>query len=213
MRLLLLVLLLSSVTICFGQSKTYSFVFLHKKSSAEQLAKEQLDKIMEGHMANIERLAKEGKLLVAGPFDGGGGIFILNTTSTDEARQWLSTDPGIQANRWDIEILPYTPRIGAVCIAKEPYEMVTYNFIRFVEMSTAIENAESILKQHHEFVLALKKSGNLITEGIFEPRGSILILKGEMNDNQFESDPAVQHGIISMESKKLWIAKGSFCEQ
>jgi len=213
MRLLLLVLLLSSVTICFGQSKTYSFVFLHKKSSAEQLAKEQLDKIMEGHMANIERLAKEGKLLVAGPFDGGGGIFILNTTSTDEARQWLSTDPGIQANRWDIEILPYTRRIGAVCIAKEPYEMVTYNFIRFVEMSTAIENAERILKQHHEFVLALKKSGNLITEGIFEPRGSILILKGEMNDTQFESDPAVQHGIISIESKKLWIAKGSFCEQ
>ena len=28
----------------------------------------------------------------------------------------------------------------------------------------------------------------------------------------FESDPAVQHGIISVESKKLWIAKGSFCE-
>ena len=153
MRLPLLVLLLSSVTICFGQSKTYSFVFLHKKSSAEQLPKEQLDKIMEGHLANIERLAKEGKLLVAGPFDGGGGIFILNTTSTDEARQWLSTDPGIQANRWDIEILPYTPRIGAVCVAKEPYEMVTYSFIRFVEKSTAMENAEGILKQHHEFVL------------------------------------------------------------
>ncbi len=167
---------------------------------------------MEGHLANIERLAKEGKLLVAGPFDGGGGIFILNTTSTDEARLWLSTDPGIQANRWDIEILPYTPRIGAVCIAKEPYEMVNYNFIRFVEKSTAIENAESILKQHHEFVLALKKSGNIITEGIFESRGSILILKGEMNDNLFESDPAIQHGIISIERKKLWIAKGSFCE-
>jgi len=213
MRLPLLVLLLSSVTICFGQSKTYSFVFLHKKSSAEQMPKEQLDKIMEGHLANIERLAKEGKLLVAGPFDGGGGIFILNTTSTDEARQWLSTDPGIQANRWDIEVLPYTPRIGAVCIAKEPYEMVTYNFIRFVENPTTIENAEGILKRHHEFVHALKKSGNIITEGIFEPRGSILILKGEMNDNQFESDPAVQHGVISVERKKLWIAKGSFCEQ
>jgi|SRR5688572_15228728 len=213
MRLPLLVLLLSSVTICFGQSKTYSFVFLHKKSSAEQLPKEQLDKIMEGHMANIERLAKEGKLLVAGPFDGGGGIFILNTTSTNEAKQWLSTDPGIQANRWDIETLPYTPRIGAVCVAKEPYEMVSYSFIRFVEKSTTIENTEGILKQHHEFVLALKKSGNIITEGIFESGGSILILKGEMNDNLFESDPAVQHGIISIETKKLWIAKGSFCEQ
>lgn len=51
---------------------------------------------MKGHMANINRLAKEGKLIVAGPFDG-GGVFILNTTSTDEARLWLNTDPGVQA--------------------------------------------------------------------------------------------------------------------
>lgn len=213
MRLLLLVLLLNPVTLCFSQSKTYSFVFLHKKSQAEQLSKEQLEKLMEGHLANIERLAKEGKLLVAGPFDGGGGIFILNTTSIDEARLWLSTDPGIQANRWDIEILPYTPRIGAVCTAKEPYEMVTYNFVRFVEKSTANENNEVILKQHHDFILAIKKNGNIITEGIFAAGGSILILKGEMDDTQFESDPAIQRGIISMEHKKLWIAKGSFCEQ
>jgi len=197
----------------FWPIKNILFRFPPQKSSADQLAKKQLDKIMEGHMANIGRLAKEGKLLAAGPFDGGGGIFILNTTSTDEARMWLSTDPGIQANRWDIEILPYTPRIGAVCIAKEPYEMVSYNFIRFVEKSVLVENAEGILKQHHEFVLALKNSGNIITEGIFESGGSILIMKGEMNDNLFESDPAVQHGIISIERKKLWIAKGSFCEQ
>jgi len=197
----------------FWPIKNILFRFPPQKSSADQLAKKQLDKIMEGHMANIGRLAKEGKLLAAGPFDGGGGIFILNTTSTDEARMWLSTDPGIQANRWDIEILPYTPRIGAVCIAKEPYEMVSYNFIRFVEKSVLVENAEGILKQHHEFVLALKNSGNIISEGIFESGGSILIMKGEMNDNLFESDPAVQHGIISIERKKLWIAKGSFCEQ
>jgi uncharacterized protein YciI len=213
MRLTLLMLLLNFATICFSQSKTYSFVFLHKKSSPEPLPKEQLDKIMEGHLANIGRLAKEGKLLVAGPFDGGGGIFILNTTSPDEARLWLSTDPGIQANRWDIEILPYSPRIGAVCIAKEPYEMVTYNFIRFVEKSTTIENADGILKQHLEFVLALKKSESIVTEGIFASTGSILILKEEMNDSQFASDPAIQRGIISIERKKLWIAKGSFCEQ
>lgn len=212
MKLALLVLLLNSVTICFSQSKTYSFVFLHKKSPGEQLPKEQLDKIMEGHMANINRLAKEGKLIVAGPFDGGGGVFILNTTSTDEARLWLSTDPGVQANRWDIEILTYTPRIGAVCVAKEPYEMVSYHFFRFVEAPTARKDAAGMLKQHQEFVQALNKGGNVITEGIFEPTGSILILKGELTDDPFVSDPAIQHGIISIDRKKLWIAKGSFCE-
>jgi uncharacterized protein YciI len=212
MRLALLVLLLNSTTICFSQSKTYSFVFLHKKESVEQMPKEQLDKIMEGHLANIERLAKEGKLIVAGPFDAGGGIFVLNTTSTEEATRWLSTDPGVQANRWDIEILPYTPRIGSVCVAKEPYQMVSYHFFRFIETSTDRKDAARILDQHKEFVHALHKSGNVITEGIFEPAGSIVILKEELNSDAFKSDPAIQQGIVSADHKKLWIAKGSFCE-
>src|SRR5687768_2101005 len=102
------ILLLFAFASSYGQRQTYTFVFLHKKDSAEVLPKEQVTKIMEGHMANIDRLAKEGKLLVAGPFDGGGGIFILKTTSVSEAKEWLSTDPGVQANRWNVEILPYT---------------------------------------------------------------------------------------------------------
>src|SRR5262245_34071025 len=81
----------------FSQATVYSFVFLHKKTHAVELPKEELDKIMDGHLANIERLANEGKLLVAGPFEGGGGIFILNTTSPEEAKSWLDTDPGIKA--------------------------------------------------------------------------------------------------------------------
>ena len=204
--------MLNSTVVCFSQSKKYSFVFLHKKPTAEKLPKDQLDKIMEGHLANIERLAKEGKLLAAGPFDGGGGVFILNTTSTDEAKNWLSTDPGVQANRWNVEILPYTPRIGAVCVAKEPYEMVTYEFIRFVEKGDTTKNATALLNQHHHYMQSQQKNENIVTEGVFDGAGNILILKGETDDDFFTQDPAIQQGIISFDRKKLWIAKGSFCE-
>src|SRR6186713_1563699 len=121
MKSILTLLILVSFQLSTAQ-KSYTIVFLNKKSDAAQLSPEQSKEIMDGHMANIGRLAKEGKLLAAGPFDGGGGIFILNTTSSDEARQWLSTDPGIQANRWDVEVLPYKPRVGSVCLVKEPYE-------------------------------------------------------------------------------------------
>ncbi len=76
--LLLLIATLTSSYV-FGQSSSYSFVFLNKKADAVQLPKEEGEKLMAGHMANIERLAKEGKLIVAGPFEGGGGIFIFNT--------------------------------------------------------------------------------------------------------------------------------------
>lgn len=214
MKIILFVFLYVSVFLSYSQQKSYSFVFLHAKSDAEKVPKEQLDKIMQGHMANIGRLAKEGKLIVAGPFDAGGGIFILNTTSVDEANQWLSTDPGVQAKRWNIEILPYSPRIGSVCVAPEPYEMVTYHFIRFSpNPKSKIGNASEFLKQHHEYAQKLEKEGNVVTEGYFEPNGNILILKGELKNELTELDPGVQHGILSVDIKKLWVAKGSFCEK
>lgn len=161
---------------------------------------------MQGHMANIERLAKEGKLLVAGPFEGGGGIFILNTASIDEARQWLSTDPGVQANRWNIEILPYETTIGGVCAVTEPYEMVTYNFIRFTCGDT--HNAKHTLTEHNEYISQLN---NVVTAGNFGSTGSILIMGGE--GYVTSSDPAIKSGRLTAENKTLWIAKGSFCEK
>jgi len=216
MRLLFLITLIASSSNIFSQSKSYAFVFLNKKPDAEQIPKEQLDKIMEGHLANINRLAEEGKLISAGPFEGGGGIFILNTTSVDEAKQWLSTDPGVKANRWNIEILPYKPRIGSVCAVSEPYEMVTYQFIRFkanISKSTA-QDYPNIFYKHDDYLKQLEKTGNIVTEGIFgDYDGGILVLKGELEKEVLESDPAVHEGLLELDFKQLWIAKGAFCEK
>jgi len=214
MRATLFFLFLAAFFHGHSQSKSYSFVFLNKKSDAEPMAKEKVDEIMKGHMANIERLAKEGKLIAAGPFEGGGGIFILNTTDTDEAKKWLSTDPGVQANRWNIEILPYTPRIGSVCVAKEPYEMVSYHSIRFrVTSGTSIENTDEIQKEHEKYLNTQVEKGNVITEGTFGAHGNILIVKEPLDAKLIASDPAIQKGIVSADNKILWIAKGSFCEK
>ena len=53
-----------------------------------------------GHMANIQRLAKEGKLALAGPFgDATGdwrGLFVFATADIDEAKALVATDPVIQ---------------------------------------------------------------------------------------------------------------------
>jgi len=51
-----------------------------------------------GHFENIRRLAKEGKLAVAGPFDGVDGwrgLFVFAVGSIDEARALVATDPVI----------------------------------------------------------------------------------------------------------------------
>ena len=52
-----------------------------------------------GHFANMERLAKEGKLALAGPFSddpaGWRGLFLLAVADVEEARRLTATDPVI----------------------------------------------------------------------------------------------------------------------
>lgn len=216
MRQILITIFLLFCLYGVAQNKQYTFVFLNTRTDKTELPKEETDKLMQGHLANITRLAEEGKLIVAGPFDGGGGIFILNTTSIDEANAWLSTDPGIQANRWKLDVLQYQPRMGGVCVAKEPYEMVTYTFIRFrsnIHKET-VGDYPVLLKKHDEYLKQVAKNGNVITEGIFDDQeGGILIMKGDIQAEVFENDPAVKSGTLLFEVKKLWVAKGAFCEQ
>jgi uncharacterized protein YciI len=214
-NLLILICLFGSAGVD-AQPKAYTIVFLNHKPDAEKIDKEAQTKLFEGHMANINRLAKEGKLLAAGPFEGGGGLFILNTGSQQEADEWVKTDPAVRANRWNIEILPYAPRIGSVCPASEPYEMVLYTFVRFnaiVEKFTA-STYPNLIRQHEAYVKNLIDSSEIITEATFGPNeGGILVLRTDVAPEAFSNDPGVQQGLLDVQVKKLYIARTSFCEK
>jgi len=214
-RRFLLPILLSVTVMALSQSR-YTFVFLHKKEDAEKVSKTVTDSLMKGHMANMERLAKEGKLLAAGPFHGGGGIFIFNTQNIEEAQEWLRSDPGVQARRWNVELQPYTPRFGGVCSVGEGYEMVTYSFVRFSAVVSKFNAGTytELMRAHDEYLKDIIATGNAVTEGVFGANeGGILVLKGEVQPEVFEADPGVQEGLIELSMKKLYIARGSFCEQ
>jgi uncharacterized protein len=77
------------------------------------------EKIQEGHMANITKLSKSGKLLVAGPFMedlNWRGIFILKCDTQDEAEKLIKTDPAIISGRLTYEIHPWMT--GKNCLFK-----------------------------------------------------------------------------------------------
>ena len=62
--------------------------------------------VFEGHMKNIERLANEGKLAIAGPFLGKGpfsGIFIFSVSTVEEAKALVDTDPAVKAGVFEME--------------------------------------------------------------------------------------------------------------
>jgi uncharacterized protein YciI len=192
------------------------FVFLHHRADKTELPKKQLDSIMDGHMNNIKQMAKDGRLLVAGPFEGGGGIFIFNSSSIDEVTEWLKADPGVRANRWKVEIQPYHWRVGQPRLAKEPIEMTNYNFVRFVPYIAKfnINDVPELLKKHDDYLIEIKRTGNVIAEGIFgDTEGGILIVKGDLASSVIESDPAVHEGLLEIDIKKLFVARGAFGEK
>ena len=199
-----------------AQDKAYMIVILNKKSNLPKLSADESKRISDGHFANINKLAAEKKLLAAGPFDGGGGIFILNTTSPEDVKEWISPDPGIQAERWDVEVLPYIPRHGGICQQSDTAKMVTYTFIRYnvvVAKYTAAEYPE-IIRKHNNYLANISAGNEVITEASFGDRdGGLLILAGEVAPDLFSNDPGIQGGLIEPQVKKLYIAKGSFCEK
>ncbi len=202
--------------ISLAQAPELIFVFLNKRTDKAELPEAEVKKIMEGHLANIERMAKEGKLVSAGPFDGGGGIFIFKSNSVEQVKEWLKTDPGIQANRWRVEVLPYYPRIGGACAVGEHYEMVTYHFVRYIPNIAKfnIQDAPRIFMMHDNYLKEIAKTGNVITEATFgDNEGGILIMKGNLEQEVIETDPAVRQGLLQIEIQKLWIAKGGLCEK
>ncbi|HMJ69467.1 MAG TPA: YciI family protein [Cyclobacteriaceae bacterium] len=213
--LIVLVLILTTAFELRAQEK-YTFVFLHTRPDAPKLEKEESDKIMAGHMDNINKMAKEGKLLAAGPFEGGGGLFVFKSSSTAEVTEWMSSDPGVKANRWNIEMLPYEPKIGGICTVSEPYEMTMYTFVHFKPkvFKFNVQEAGQTVEEHNKFVRELAKGGNVVTHALFGGiDGAILVMKGDLQQEVILADPAVKGALFEPEFKKLYIAKGSFCEK
>lgn len=57
------------------------------------------------HLANIDRMWKEGKAIIAGPFgDGSGGLIIMTNTDFEEATKLVGRDPMIKAGRLTADI-------------------------------------------------------------------------------------------------------------
>ena len=87
--------------------KSYYLVIL-KTGKAHIEDKNEVNRLFKEHLNNIGKLAKEGKLVVAGPLEKNEnqyrGIFILNAKSKEDAQELLKSDPAIQAELLAAEI-------------------------------------------------------------------------------------------------------------
>ncbi len=70
-----------------------------------------INECFRGHLTNINRLADDGHLVVAGPLQKNDksyrGIFILNVSTFDEAEDLLQTDPAIAEGLLDVKLFTW----------------------------------------------------------------------------------------------------------
>ena len=90
--------------------KQYVFCILKTGSNTTATAEEK-NNLFNGHMANITKLAKEGKLALAGPFMKNDknyrGLYIFNVVTIEEAKELVATDPAVKANLLEAELTPW----------------------------------------------------------------------------------------------------------
>ncbi|MCH4294488.1 YciI family protein [Shewanella sp. 3B26] len=89
--------------------KTYVMAFL-KRGPNRSGSEEERAQLQRAHLDNINRLAEEGKLVLAGPFLDDGelrGIYIFDVSTVDEAKLLTESDPAIKAGSLVMELVPW----------------------------------------------------------------------------------------------------------
>jgi len=99
-----------------GMSLYYLGLIRLGPNCSPQVAAE-AERLQEAHIANIVRLGKQGKMVVAGPFLDDGdlrGIFVFRVASLREAQELTATDPAVAAGRLAIELHPWLVKDGVL---------------------------------------------------------------------------------------------------
>ena len=201
-----------------AQSHKLFFVFLNSNPDKAILDADKVELLQSAHQKNIERLASEGIMKAAGPFEGGGGMFILKTDNIATANEILQSDPAIKANRFLIEVFPLVLAHNDLCGAEEPYEMVTYQFVRTISNPEYFGDMDLMRADNRVFMSDLNNDNDfVVSQGNFElyNEGYLILDVADVQEAEFiiKQHPSVQVNQLNYEIKELWIAKGTFCKK
>ncbi|OQW57942.1 MAG: hypothetical protein A4S17_03940 [Proteobacteria bacterium HN_bin10] len=82
---------------------------------------EERSTLFAGHFANIQRLADEGKLIIAGPIGQNErqyrGVFVFAVATIEEAQALVATDPTVAAGVFVAELYPW---YGSAALMETP---------------------------------------------------------------------------------------------
>lgn len=207
----------------------YQFALLKRgpQWTAEQTPA--VETLMAGHMANIQKMGRLGKLMAAGPFgknDAGlAGIFIFKAASMDEAKALAAEDPAIKAGRLALDFFTWHGPKGLGAKFNEEYRkdpqtkvtMTKYYFgmLKKGDKWTAQASPEKQQVQlgHLWHIRRMLDAKQYLTAGPFagnnEVLGIVVIAADTLDAAKAiaEADPVVKAGQLRVEYVEWYVAK------
>jgi len=93
----------------------YVVGFFHRGPNWTAEQTDETRRMQEAHLANFQKLAEAGKLIVGGPFGDNGdlrGMLIFKPESVDEALKLMDADPTLKAGRLTLDLHPWFAAAG-----------------------------------------------------------------------------------------------------
>ncbi len=93
------------------------FGILERPENAPKYPTAKLEEMQAGHIANIEKMARDGILSAAGPLGSNEkrrGIFVFYSKDLNQIKKAVSVDPLIRAKRLELKLIPWWTGKGTV---------------------------------------------------------------------------------------------------
>ena len=230
-RLAMLLLLMTGVTlraqtpVAPKADAPYYVVFLRPAADRKTLTKEEGERIQAAHMANIHKMAEDGVLVSAGPFDDAtrtiSGVFIFRAGSLEQADAIAEKDPTVVEHRNTVDAHAWLGPAGIgdeyvrlhKLDPKTPEHMQVHPFCMLFRGAAWEEQRsarESLIAAHRQYVDRLREGGKLSAAGAIvapDELVGLVIFKAipfEEAQKQMEDDPAVKAGVLRVEYHHWW---------
>ena len=209
-----------------AQTARYYVVFLRPVAARTQLSREAGEALQAAHMANIQKMARDGVLAAAGPFDDTpatiSGMFVMKAASLQEAQAIAARDPTVIERRNTVEAHAW---LGPKGIGDEYFRLHTADPMTPENMQIRVlclfyrgpaEDAQRYmfhLKTHLRLMDDFQGEGRLSAAGPVEAPDdlvSLVIFKpsASLEDAQrlLSVDGAVKEGALRVEYHRWWSA-------
>jgi uncharacterized protein YciI len=208
-----------------GDGTRYFVVFLRRDPERKPLTKEEGERIQSAHMANIHKMAADGVLIAAGPFEDEpptiSGIFVFKTDSLETAKRIAAGDPTVVEHRniADVHAWMGPPGIGDeyrrlhAQDPKTPENMQVHPLCmmyRGAAWESMGDQRDSLMAAHRKYIVQLREHGKLSAAGPMEQPGDLVGLviyrpiASEEARRLEEADPAVKAGVLRVEYHQWW---------